>query len=43
MAAAASWQLRGSSSGASTKNVSDFGPDDYGVAPGSGIGETLLG
>ncbi|GAA2204681.1 FG-GAP repeat protein [Streptomyces bangladeshensis] len=37
------WQLRGSSSGASTKNVSDFGPDDYGVAPGSGIGETLLG
>ncbi|MFE9498947.1 FG-GAP and VCBS repeat-containing protein [Streptomyces collinus] len=37
------WQLRGTSTGLSTRDVSVFGPKDYGVAPGSGIGETLLG
>ncbi|MEU5538443.1 FG-GAP-like repeat-containing protein [Streptomyces sp. NPDC020362] len=37
------WQLRGTGSGVSTSSVSVFGPKDYDVAPGSGIGETLLG
>ncbi|MEU3861754.1 FG-GAP-like repeat-containing protein [Streptomyces sp. NPDC028722] len=37
------WQLRGTGSGVSTSSVSVFGPKDYEVAPGSGIGETLLG
>ncbi|MFD5796453.1 FG-GAP-like repeat-containing protein [Streptomyces diastatochromogenes] len=36
------WQLRGTGSGPSTRNVSVFGPKDYDVAPGSGIGTTLL-
>ncbi|MCF3133161.1 FG-GAP repeat protein [Streptomyces olivochromogenes] len=37
------WQLRGTNSGLSTSSVSAFGPKEYGVSPGSGIGETLLG
>ncbi|MFI1839911.1 FG-GAP-like repeat-containing protein [Streptomyces olivaceoviridis] len=37
------WQLRGSSSGLSTSGVSVYGPKEYGVSSGSGIGETLLG
>ncbi|WP_443056330.1 FG-GAP-like repeat-containing protein [Streptomyces sp. IBSBF 3136] len=36
------WQLRGTSNGVSTRGVSVFGSKDYGVAPSSGIGETLL-
>ncbi|MFJ4584217.1 FG-GAP repeat protein [Streptomyces echinatus] len=36
------WQLRGTSNGVSTSNVSLFGPKEYGVSSGSGIGETLL-
>ncbi|MBL1083634.1 FG-GAP repeat protein [Streptomyces actinomycinicus] len=37
------WQLRGSGSGLSTSSASVFGPREYGVSSGSGIGETLLG
>ncbi|MGW2210688.1 FG-GAP repeat protein [Streptomyces sp. NPDC001781] len=37
------WQLRGTSTKVSTSNVSVFGPKDYNVASGSGIGGTLLG
>ncbi|AGS67223.1 FG-GAP-like repeat-containing protein [Streptomyces collinus] len=37
------WQLRGTSTKVSTSNVSVFGPKDYNVASGSGIGDTLLG
>ncbi|MFH8775934.1 FG-GAP-like repeat-containing protein [Streptomyces sp. NPDC017958] len=36
------WQLRGAGNGPSTSNVSVFGSKDYGVAPGSAIGTTLL-
>ncbi|MFF9091288.1 FG-GAP repeat protein [Streptomyces sp. NPDC014991] len=36
------WQLRGTNTAVSTSNVSVFGPKDYNVAPGSGIGDTLL-
>ena len=37
------WQLRGTGSGVSTSSVTVYGPKDYAVAPGSGIGDTLLG
>ncbi|MBY8845580.1 hypothetical protein [Streptomyces sp. SP2-10] len=37
------WQLRGTSNGLSTSNTSLFGPKEYDVPSGSGIGETLLG
>ncbi|MFH9672034.1 FG-GAP-like repeat-containing protein [Streptomyces sp. NPDC017405] len=37
------WQFRGTGAGVSTSGVRVFGPEDYGVAPGSAIGETLLG
>ncbi|MFJ5780433.1 FG-GAP-like repeat-containing protein [Streptomyces sp. NPDC093094] len=36
------WQLRGTTSGLSTRGVSLFGPREYGIAAGSGIGTTLL-
>ncbi|MGW1007370.1 FG-GAP-like repeat-containing protein [Streptomyces sp. NPDC002520] len=36
------WHLPGTSSGLSTGSVSIFGPKDYGIAAGSGIGTTLL-
>ncbi|MEU0009023.1 FG-GAP-like repeat-containing protein [Streptomyces sp. NPDC006314] len=36
------WQLRGTSNGLSTGDVTVFGPKEYGVARGSGIGDTLL-
>ncbi|MFG3013872.1 FG-GAP repeat protein [Streptomyces cinerochromogenes] len=35
-------QLRGTRSGVSTSGVSTFGPREYGVSPGSGVGGTLL-
>ncbi|MEU6091766.1 FG-GAP-like repeat-containing protein [Streptomyces sp. NPDC047085] len=37
------WHLHGTSSGLGTSNTSVFGFKDYGIAPGSGIGTTLLG
>lgn len=37
------WQLRGTGNGPSTSNVSVFGPEDYDIASGSGIGTTLIG
>ncbi|WP_333762596.1 FG-GAP-like repeat-containing protein [Streptomyces sp. IBSBF 2390] len=37
------WQLRGTSNGPNTQTATVFGPKDYDVAPGSGIGGTLLG
>ncbi|MEU1202924.1 FG-GAP and VCBS repeat-containing protein [Streptomyces sp. NPDC005813] len=36
------WHLRGTSSGLSTSGAKSFGPTDYNVAPGSGIGTSLL-
>ncbi|GAB1339963.1 FG-GAP repeat protein [Streptomyces sp. E-15] len=36
------WQLRGTGTGVSTSAVSVFGPKEYGVSSGSGIGDTLL-
>ncbi|MEU7428093.1 FG-GAP repeat protein [Streptomyces sp. NPDC040750] len=36
------WQLRGTSNGPSTQTAHVFGPKDYGVAAGSGVGGTLL-
>lgn len=37
------WQLRATSGGLSTSGISVYGPMEYGVSSGSGIGETLLG
>ncbi|WP_260148836.1 FG-GAP repeat protein [Streptomyces sp. PanSC9] len=37
------WQLRGTSNGPNTQTATVFGPKDSDVAPGSGIGGTLLG
>ncbi|WP_229900793.1 FG-GAP-like repeat-containing protein, partial [Streptomyces capoamus] len=37
------WQLPGTRTGVGDSNVNVFGPKEYGVSPGSRIGETLLG
>ncbi|WP_328405324.1 FG-GAP-like repeat-containing protein [Streptomyces sp. NBC_00390] len=35
------WQLRGTSTGLTTSGALDFGPADYGLAAGSGLGDAL--